>query len=149
MPEETGIATEAESTQEPSQALGERIEEHPKAAPDSEGNGQEAAQSNGQKPKGLSRYERTKRERAEFNRQREAFARERAEFEARQKPKRDYTVEDLKKYRAQWEEEGNLDLVERADKEIAAMEAEAQSTGQLERFKSEWETAERELAQVD
>lgn len=120
-----------------------------------------------QKPKEqLSRYERTKRERAafkaqqaEFARQREAFARERAQFEEQKRPKRDYTLADLKKYRNQWDQEGNYELVEKADKEIAVMEAEAQAEraartvempplGSPEHL-AQWEAAEKELAIAD
>lgn len=114
----------------------------------------------------LSRYERTKRERAAFKAQqaqfqseREAFARERAQFEEQRKPKAPYTLAELKHYRGQWETEGNYDLVEKADAEIARLEAQEQAeraarTVELPppgspEHKAQWEEAERQLAQTD
>jgi hypothetical protein len=147
-------------TQEPSTNLGE-------GAAKNGGSPDRATPNNGQAPKEhLSRYERTKRERAafkaqqaEFQRQREAFAKERAQFEEQKKPKRDYTLADLRKYRGQWEAEGNYDLVEKADKEIAVLEAEEQAEraartvempplGTPEHL-AQWQAAERELAEAD
>jgi hypothetical protein len=145
-------------------------------ADDSAGNDQKPAQPNGEKPKELSRYERTKRQRAELarreavitHRERQFAEKERAAAEAA-KPKRDYTLGDLKKYRAQWAKEmaqgvwrddyDPAELVEKADKEIAAMEAEARAERQSRtvelppmgtpEHQAQWESAERELAQVD
>jgi len=161
MPEELEQSA-GTSTQEPSaNAIGESGEQAGKDSL-SVGTDTRPVQSNGhQKPKGPSRYERTKQERAAFRAEKEAFARERADFEATQKPKRDYTLADLKKYRQQWAKEAEqgtwregqdydpAELVQKADTEIAAMEAEAQASGQSNMFKAEWETAERELAQTD
>ena len=153
----TNVALDApeSSAQEPSSQLGE--------------NGQarsSEAQNGEHKAKGESRYERTKRERAEFRaqqahfqREREAFAQERAKFEEEKKPKRDYTLADLKKYRNQWQQEGNYQLVEKADKEIAVMEAEAEAERKARTIemppmgtpehRQAWETAEKELFQAD
>jgi hypothetical protein len=168
MPEETSQVAEAPNTQEPSaNAIGESQAGESAQSPDSSaGNDQGPAQPNGQKPKELSRYERTKRQRAELarreaviaQRERQFAEKERAAAEAA-KPKRDYTIDDLRKYRRQWEQEGNFELVEKADKEIAAMEAEAQAERQKRtvelppmgtpEHQVQWETAERELMQVD
>jgi hypothetical protein len=121
------------------------------------------------KPKPLSRYERTKRERAAFRaereafqREREAFQRERAQLEA---PK--YTLEDVKKFLPAWKkdaEENPWDAekqqtYEAAQKEIARLEAEAEkqrqertveypATGTPE-HRAEWERAEAELFAAD
>lgn len=101
-----------------------------------------------------SRYERTKRQRAEFQK-REAALKQREERLAqveREKnaPKKpDYTAADLKKYRQSWENEGRFDLVEKADEEIKRLEAlEKQEQGQTS-FVNEWQTAERELGEAD
>jgi hypothetical protein len=117
-----------------------------------------------------SRYERTKRERKEFQAQREAFraqqaqfAQERAQFEESKKPKRDYSLKDLKKYRKEWAKEANqgiegkAELVERADAEIEAMEEEERASRMVlelpkrgtPEHRQQWEAAERELAQQD
>jgi hypothetical protein len=167
MPEETAI-TEAPSTQEPSaKAIGESTAEEHAASTDSfAGNESKSAQPNGQKPKELSRYERTKRQRAELARREAVLAQRESQFAQREraaaeaaKPKRDYTLDDLRKYRRQWDQEGNFELVEKADKEIAAMEAEAQAERQSRtvemppmgspEHRAQWEAAERELSQVD
>ena len=107
-----------------------------------------------QPKKELSRYERTKRQRAEFQK-REAALKQREEQLAhiereRTKPKKpDYSVDELKKYRQAWEEEGKFDLVEKADAEIKRLEElEKQEHGQ-QSFESEWHKAEAELAQSD
>jgi len=174
MPEEAAAAVaEPVTTQEPSTSggsdiyqhkLGESDQRQTPAAAESLDNGAEKPE--GQKPKELSRYERTKRERAqfraeraEFERQRAEFARERAAAAEAAKPKRDYTLAELQKYRDQWEREGQFDLVEAADKEIAIMEQEAQAeraarTVELPPMNSpehraQWEAAERELYQAD
>jgi hypothetical protein len=166
MPEETSQVAEAPSTQEPSaSAIGESPAGESAQSPDSSA-GNEKAQPNGQKPKELSRYERTKRQRAELARREAVIAQRERQFAENQraaaeaaKPKRDYTIDDLRKYRRQWEQEGNFELVEKADKEIAAMEAEAQAERQKRtvelppmgtpEHQAQWESAERELAQVD
>jgi hypothetical protein len=168
MPEEVAQA-EAPSTQEPSaNAIGESTGEHAQGDSPSVGTDTRPAQpTNGQKPKEqLSRYERTKRQRAELARREAVIAQRESQFAEAQraaaeaaKPKRDYTLADLRKYRGQWEQEGNFELVEKADKEIAAMEAEAQAERQSRtvelppvgtpEHQAQWEAAERELAQVD
>ena len=173
MPEEAVAVAEPQGTQEPSTSggsdiyhhkLGESDQRQTPAAAESLDNGAEKPE--GQKPKELSRYEKTKRHRAALN-QREAelqhreraFAeRERAAAEAA-KPKRDYTLPELQKYRGQWEREGQFDLVEAADKEIALMSQEEQAEraartvelppmGTPEHL-AQWQSAERELYQAD
>ncbi len=153
MPEETASSAPAASESSlpaPSQAsdsspvtrIGESASlEH--GAEGSTGSEQQPA-----KPKELSRYERTKRQKAVLAqreaalRQKEAeFAqRERAQSEA-QKPKRDYTLADLRKFRPRWarelqKAEDNADYesvdslratIEAADKEIAVLEAEEEA----------------------
>jgi hypothetical protein len=118
------------------------------------------------KPKPLSRYERTKRQRAALA-QREAQIRAREEQiaqaeRARTAPKKpDYTIAELRQYRKNWQDEAKkldwdpeeqalkLDLVEKADKEIARLEQlEQQEQGQ-QSFTNEWRTAEAELYQAD
>jgi hypothetical protein len=116
-----------------------------------------ASQSEGsedKKPKALSRYERTKRQRAALA-QRESQLKAREEQiaqaeRARTAPKKpDYTIAELRQYRKNWEDEGNFDLVEKADKEIARLEQlEQQEQGQ-QSFTNEWRTAEAELYQAD
>jgi hypothetical protein len=178
MPEETDQGLETPSTQEPSaNAIGESSpgEVAPESR-DSVGDQAQKAQPNGQKPKELSRYERTKRQRAELARREAVMVQRERQFAETQraaaeaaKPKRDYTLADLKKYRAQWAKEAAqgvwrdgydpAELVEKSDKEIEAMEAEAQAERQRRtvelppmgtpEHQALWETAERELAQVD
>jgi len=176
MPEETAAVAQAPSqVQEPSTGgsdvyhhkLGESDGLEDSASRDSESNGHKPAKPEGQKPKdGLSRYERTKRERAAFRaereafqREREAFTKERAAAEETKKPKRDYSLGELKKYRGEWEREGKYDLVDAADKEIAVIEAEAEAERKARtvemppigspEHRSQWESAERELFQAD
>lgn len=183
MPEQTAERVQSPSTvQEPSVSGGSDIYHHKlgedqerstsSSANDSESNGQKSAEPVGQKPAGLSRYERTKRERAAFRaeretfqREREAFTRERAEAakaaEQANKPKRDYTLADLQKYRRQWENEGNFELVEAADKEIALIKAEEEALKKASvrsvdfpvagtpEHQAQWEAAERELYAAD
>lgn len=170
MPEDAVGTQEAASTQQaPSESLGEsRAVNHAIGDESSESNGQK--QDDGRqtaqtpKQKRESRYERTKRERAEFNaqrasfeRQRQEFAQERARVEAEKNPK--YTLDELRMYRDQWDNEGQAELVRRADKEIARMEAAAQAEkaqrtveypppGTPE-HKAQWEAAERDLFQAD
>ena len=117
-----------------------------------------------------SRYERTKRERKEFQAQREAFrqqqaafAQERAKFEESKKPKRDYSLADLKEYREAWKQEaeqgidGKAELVRKADEEIAAMEAEERASKMVVELPKrgtpehtqQWHAAEAELKQAD
>ena len=142
-------------------------------AESSSGNGaesQSATQENGERPlsagqkqdqateqqpkKELSRYERTKRQRAEFQK-REVALKQREEQLAqiereRTKPKKpEYSLADLKQYRQSWEEEGKFDLVEKADLEIKRLEQlEQQEQGQ-QSFQAEWHQAESDLAQND
>jgi hypothetical protein len=161
MPEETSTLEQPSSDQEPSSQFGESTHE---ASPEGS---QPPQPKNGEREpkKGLSRYERTKRERATFKAERDAFQRERQAFmrerEQAQKPKRDYSLKDLTSARAAWENEGRFDLVEAADKEIAKIKAEedAQKAASVRvqqvpvigtpEHKAEWESAERELAQAD
>jgi hypothetical protein len=156
MPSSAPASTETQSSasQEPSQNV--HTHKLGESAPN---------QQNGdQKQKPLSRYERTKRQRAEIAK-REAHLQQRerqlAEFERARTapPKRDYTLGDLQKYRRQWESEGNYDLVEKADKEIAAMQAELEAERKARtvemppmgssEHRAQWEAAERELYQAD
>ncbi len=168
MPEELEQSAET-STQEPSQSFGESQGEQAESDRPSVGTDTRPAKepTNGQKPKeALSRYERTKRQRAEIARREAVLAQRESQFAQKEraaaeaaKPKRDYTLNDLKKYRTQWEQEGNFELVEKADREIAAMEAEAQAERQSRTLElppmgtpehqAQWESAERELAQTD
>lgn len=118
-------------------------------------------QSNQQKQKPLSRYERTKRqrerERAELDRGRAQLAKEREEFEQSRKPKRNYSLQDLQRYRKDWEQEGRYDLVEAADREIQAIQQEEAAKFNTQRLpvrgtpehKAEWERAEQELFNAD
>jgi|SRR5215469_1645452 len=173
MPEEAAAVAEPQGTQEPSTSggsdiyhhkLGESDQRQTPAAAESKDNGAEKA--DGQKPKELSRYERTKQKRAAFRaereafqREREAFTRERAAAAEAAKPKRDYTLAELQKYRGQWEREGQFDLVDAADKEIAVMQQEAQAERAARtvemppmgtpEHRTQWEQAERELYQAD
>jgi hypothetical protein len=170
MPEDAVGTQEAASTQQaPSESLGEsRATSHSLSTESSESNGQK--QDDGRqtaqtpKQKRESRYERTKRERAQFNaeraqfeRQRQEFAQERARAEAEKNPK--YTLDELRMYRDQWDAEGQAELVRRADKEIQRMEAAAQAeeakrtvkyppVGTAE-HKAMWQEAERDLYQRD
>jgi hypothetical protein len=160
--ESATLETTSESAPEPSSDLGA-------STPESglEGN-QPPQPKNGeqqQPKKGLSRYERTKRERAAFKAERDQFQRERAAFmqerEQAQRPKRDYTLKDLTEAREAWENEGRFDLVERADKEIKAIQAEEQARAAASHrtvqmpvrgtpeHTAMWNEAERDLAQQD
>jgi hypothetical protein len=169
MPSTTQQSTETQSSA-PSQEPSQNAHTHKL------GESAKPQQQNGdQKQKPLSRYERTKRQRAEIAR-REATLQQRerqlAEIERQRErqlaeierartapPKRDYTLGDLQKYRRQWESEGNYDLVEKADKEIAAMQAELEAERQARtvemppmgspEHRAQWEAAERELYQAD
>jgi len=121
-------------------------------------------------PRQESRYERTKREKAEFKaqqeqfkREREMFARERAQFEEAKKPKRNYTLAQLKQYREEWAKEAELgyegreELVAKADQTIAEMEAEekaSKKTMELPVFgtpehKRIWEESEAQIRAED
>jgi hypothetical protein len=167
MPEESATLEQPQSTApEPSSDLGEGMHEASAESnqPPQPKNGQEQQQPK----KGLSRYERTKRERAAFKAEREAFQRERAAFAAERaqaaepaKPKRDYTLKDLTDARTAWESEGRFDLVEAADKEIKAIKAEqeAQQAASNRTVKmplrgtpehtAMWNAAEADLAKSD
>jgi len=173
MPEDSAVAVaEPASAQEPSSSSGSDIYHHKlgeSQQPDTTSQSSQskpASEPESQKPKELSRYEKTKRHRAQLDKrealgaQREAqlTQRERSIEEAKH-PKRDYTVAELQKYRGQWEREGQFDLVEAADKEIALMQQEAQAerasrtvemppSGSPE-HRAQWEAAEAELYQVD
>src|SRR5262245_54401221 len=107
MPDEaaSAVADAPSNVQEPSggrdvyhHKLGESDGPENSAGRDSESNGHKPAQPQVQRPRELSRYERTKRERAQFRaereafqREREAFTKERAAAEEAKKPKRDYS----------------------------------------------------------
>jgi hypothetical protein len=176
MPEVVASASGAQETaQEPSggnaaQDLGESTNGIQKQSVTSESNGEQSPE----KKPSLSRYERTKRHRAEIA-QREAvlrtreeqFAqRERANLE-QQKPKRDYTIQDLRKYRGQWAKEAAqgiwrddydpAELVEKADAEIKAIEEEEKASKSIVELphagtpahEQQWRQAEAELAQAD
>jgi hypothetical protein len=134
------------------------------------GNGDGRPKSAAQR-KQLSKYERTKKQRAEFNRRQEALtqreqqlALQQAQFEESKKPKRDYSLGDLKKYRAEWAREaeegvipGRAELVSRADAEIAAMEAEEKASKQVVELpklgtpehRKQWNAAEAEIRASD
>jgi hypothetical protein len=176
MPEETASSAPAASESSlpaPSQSSASSpVYEH--RIGESPAHAQSAEKANGEtepqpaKPKELSRYERTKRQKAVLAQREAALRQKETEFAQReralseaQKPKRDYTIAELQKYRGQWEAEGNLELVEAADKEIAAIKAEEEaakkaSTSTVElpvmgtpEHRAQWEAAERELAQAD
>jgi hypothetical protein len=106
------------------------------------------------KPKALSRYERTKRQRAALA-QRESALKAREEQiaqaeRARTAPKKpDYTIAELRQYRKNWEDEGNFDLVEKADKESARLEQLEQQEQSQRGFTNEWQSAEAQLYQAD
>jgi hypothetical protein len=158
--------------QEPSESSGaERPVEHELGESHAESSGQEqkglarAQNGEGVPKKELSRYERTKRHRAEvaareaaLHQREEQFAQmERARLAREQKPKRDYTLADLKRYRQAWEQEGNYDLVERADAEIKAMEEEERASKQIvelprlgtDQHMAQWQQAEADLQKSD
>jgi hypothetical protein len=86
MAEETASLEQASSAPDPSSAsLGESTHEAPSAEPNRTpggGNGEDLGELGRAAPKKkeLSRYERTKRERAAFRAEREAFQRERQAF---------------------------------------------------------------------
>ena len=117
--------------------------------------GQKQGQTTEQQPKKeLSRYERTKRQRAEFQK-RETALKQREEQLAqiereRTKPKKpEYSLAELKQYRQSWQDEGRFDLVEKADAEIERLEElEKQEHGQ-QSFQAEWHQAEADLAASD
>lgn len=105
-------------------------------------------------PKRESRYERTKRQRAEFQKREtalrareEQLARYERERSAPKKP--EYTLADLRQYRQSWENEGKFDLVEKADLEIKRLEQIEQQETQGQSFQNEWHQAEAELAEAD
>lgn len=156
MPETETLTAPPEAA--PSETFGGEPSETSAPTPETE------SQTNGTKPlsaagkeqqaKRESRYERTKRQRAELQR-REAALKEREERiaqaeRAKQAPKKpEYTAAELKEYRQAWENEGRFDLVEQADKEIARLEKlEQQEQGQVS-FEQEWHQAERELGEAD
>jgi len=126
-------------------------------APEAGGNGQtngEAQKPQSHQQKRESRYERTKRQRAELQK-RESALKEREERiahleRAKQAPRKpEYTLDDLKQFRPMWEQEGRFDVVEKADQEIARLEKlEQQEKGQ-QSFQEEWQQVERELGEAD
>ena len=138
--ESTDSSSSAASSS-PSESFGSESSVESQGSPDaSQGNGQQAGSdnvpqgTNGER-KGESRYERTKRERKEFQAQRAQFEAERQQFAQERaiaeqqrleasKPKRDYSLAQLKKFRNEWADEGKDELVARADQEIKAMEEE-------------------------
>ena len=107
----------------------------------------------------LSRYERTKRQRAALEQREKAISqREQAIARAEEaKNKLPYTLEELKGYRKSWEKEGNYDLVEKADAEIGRLEkleADQRQTLEIPRsgtkeFVDQWQAAEKELYDFD
>ena len=115
----------------------------------------------------LSRYERTKRQRAALEERERALAnreavfaqRERAQEAARREAaKPPYTVEELKQYRKVWANPGSKDydpdLVDKADSEIERLESQSKQTLELPRsgtpeFVNQWQAAEAELYGLD
>jgi len=173
MPEDSAVAVaEPASAQEPSSSSGSDIYHHKlgeSQQPDTTSQSSQskpASEPESQKPKELSRYEKTKRHRAQLDKREALVAQREAQLTQRERsieeakhPKRDYTVAELQKYRGQWEREGQFDLVEAADKEIALMQQEAQAerasrtvemppSGSPE-HRAQWERAEAELYQAD
>jgi hypothetical protein len=137
-------------------------------------NGDSNVAANGEAPetnpeaKKESRYDRTKREKAEwraqieaFQREREAFFKEKADFEESKKPKRNYSLADLKRYREEWAQEGKDDLVAQADQAIAQMEneerqkqADSRTVMELPKYGTEehkkiWESSEADIRSRD
>ena len=111
-------------------------------------------QPNNNEPKKVSRYERTKRQHAEFQRREMALKQREAQLaqveRERNAPKKpDYTAAELRQYREAWEAEGNVELVEKADAEIKRLEALEQRDHQSQAFRNEWQQAEAELAEAD
>jgi hypothetical protein len=124
------------------------------ASSDSNGVSTPEAKNGSEAKKPLSRYERTKRQRAALA-QRESALRAREEQiaqaeRARTAPKKpDYTIAELRQYRKNWEDEGNFDLVGKADQEIARLEQLEQQEQSQRGFTNEWQSAEAELYQAD
>ena len=114
-----------------------------------------------------SRYERTKKERAAFRQQQEAFRAQQARLlksePSLKSPKSRNAIIPwliLKKYRADWAREaeegmipGRAELVQRADAEIAAMEAEEKASKMVVELpkrgtpehRQQWQAAEADL----
>ena len=150
---------EPAKAEEPPTEQPKEAEHEPPEEAHAQANGQQEQQQDQPKRDKLSRYERTKRQRAALEQREKAIAeREQAIAQAeaaRSKPP--YTVADLKNYRKNWEREGNYDLVEKADAEIARLEkleAESKQTVEIpksgsEEFVKQWQAAEAELYQFD
>jgi hypothetical protein len=166
--EESNASTSTEST----------FEENVPRGINGNGEDDDGRPKSAEQRKQLSKYERTKRQRAEFNKRQELFrqeqekhaqerarfAEERAQFEESKKPKRDYSLADLKKYRQEWAREaeegiipGRAELVQKADNEIAAMEAEERASKTVVELPKRgtkehtqiWHAAEADLARSD
>ena len=163
-------AKEPREPQEPAEPIREEpepeTEKSPLKEPEQEPVRREQQQQESAESKKESRYERTKRqrkqfesERAQFEQERNAFAENRRAFEEQQRKASEppYTLKELKSYRKTWEKEGNFDLVEKADAEIQRLEElEASQKHSFElpvsgtpEFVNLWHDAERELYQVD
>jgi hypothetical protein len=121
---------------------------------DSPGDTSQPGQQKTNEPKRESRYERTKRQRAEFQKREMALKQREAQLaqierERNQPKKPNYTLEELRQYRNEWESEGRTELVEKADAEIKRLEGLEQQQTQSQAFQNEWHQAEAELAQAD
>jgi hypothetical protein len=118
-------------------------------------------QQQGQEPKKESRYERTKRQRAEIQRREMALQQREAQLaqverERNQPKKPQYTLAELREYRDAWAKEaeeglipGREELVKKADAEIRRLEGLEKQQTQSQAFQNEWHQAEAELAQAD
>jgi hypothetical protein len=121
---------------------------------DAPGDTPQPGQQKTNEPKRESRYERTKRQRAEFQKREMALKQREAQLaqierERNQPKKPNYTLEELRQYRNEWESEGRTELVEKADAEIKRLEGLEQQQTQSQAFQNEWHQAEAELAQAD
>lgn len=148
---ELGATPETESTDSRPQSAAQRGNE---------------AEPNGDQPtpekRPESRYERTKRQRAEMNK-RESALKQREEQLARMERERSapkkpaYTLAELKEYREAWAKEAaeadwddsKKELVQKADAEIKRLEGLEKQETQGRSFQQEWHQAEAELAEVD
>ena len=122
------------------------------ASGEKEGGDRSRPQSAAQKRE--TKYARVKRQRAEFNAQRQAFEAYKTNWEAQaraaeesRKPK--FDLKELKEFRERWKDEGNFELVEKADQKIAELEKEAQSKNSNAQKVAIWHQAEAELSQSD
>lgn len=159
-PEQSLVETEEPKTEERALTNGQKDEQQ-REEQDAE------AKDKGQK---VSRYERTKRQRAALE-QREkaiserekAFAEHERALSQRQEEanKPPYTIAELKQYRKVWNNPSHKDydpdLVQKADSEIERLEkleADSRQIIELPRsgtkeFNSQWQAAEKELYQLD